>query len=146
MSYLLMEIIVYLLIAGLIGFIVGWKVKGGTEDKNSPKSTNKDTIATTSNSSTDTNKTTTQTTKTEINISSPTLLTQAREEGKDNLSLIKGVGPKLEDRLNKLGIYHLDQVASWTAEEQAWIGIEILFPKKVEREEWVKQAKELSKS
>ena len=64
---------------------------------------------------------------------------QAKELGvegkKDNLSLIKGIGPVVEKKLNKLGIYHLNQIASWNAEEQAWIDEQILFPRKVEREE-----------
>ncbi len=33
---------------------------------------------------------------------------------------VVGVGPKLEGVLNDIGIYHFDQIASWTPEEVAW--------------------------
>ena len=132
-----MEIIVCLLLAGLIGFVLGWVVRDGIKNKSLDKIEKP--------SSKETEKTNIEETGTkEISISSPTLLIKARDEGKDNLSLIKGIGPILEDKLNKLGIYHLDQIALWSREEQAWIDAQILFPKKVEREEWVKQATELS--
>ena len=44
----------------------------------------------------------------------PDLLTAAREGGPDDLKQIKGVGPKLEGELHKMGVYHFDQVAGWT--------------------------------
>jgi predicted flap endonuclease-1-like 5' DNA nuclease len=74
---------------------------------------------------------------------SPVLLTEARKEGKDKLSTIRGIGPVIEKTLNDLGVYHFDQIASWSEEEQLWIGTQIAFPKRVMREEWVKQAQEL---
>jgi len=44
-----------------------------------------------------------------------------------------------------LGIFHFEQIASWTKAEQAWIDKYMSFPGRVEREEWVKQAKKLLK-
>jgi len=41
----------------------------------------------------------------------PEMLKKARAGGADDLKMIKGVGPKLEALLNKLGVYHFDQVA-----------------------------------
>jgi NADH-quinone oxidoreductase subunit E len=131
MSYLFMEILLYLLIASLIGFVLAWTIKGGSnKQKQTPNE-----VSVEQSSSTDIPKTT-----------APNLLKEAREGGKDNLSLLKGIGPVVEEKLNKLGIYHFDQIASWNAEEQAWVDEQILFPRKVEREEWTKQAKELSQS
>jgi NADH-quinone oxidoreductase subunit E len=133
-----MEILLYLLIASLIGFVLAWTIKGGSKKENSVENKQKQTpneVSVEQSSSTDTPKTT-----------APNLLKEAREGGKDNLSLLKGIGPVVEEKLNKLGIYHLDQIASWNAEEQAWVDEQILFPRKVEREEWTKQAKELSQS
>ena len=74
------------------------------------------------------------------------LLTQARVGEEDNLTDIKGIGPVLEGRLKNLGVYHFDQIASWSAEQEAWMGKKMLFANRVEREEWVKQAKEILQS
>ncbi|CAA6799310.1 MAG: Unknown protein [uncultured Sulfurovum sp.] len=73
----------------------------------------------------------------------PMLFTEAPATGKDTLSALKGLGPALEKKLNKLGIYTFEQIASWNSEQELWIGTQIAFPNKVTKEEWVKQAKEL---
>lgn len=74
----------------------------------------------------------------------PALLTTARAGGADDLKKIKGVGPKLEQTLNGMGIYHYDQIAGWTAEELAWVDDNIEgFKGRASRDEWVAQAREL---
>lgn len=76
----------------------------------------------------------------------PELLTQAREGGADDLKQIKGVGPKLEGMLNKMGVYHFDQVASWRKKEVAWVDENLEgFKGRVSRDDWVAQAKVLAK-
>ncbi|MEE9589350.1 MAG: NADH-quinone oxidoreductase subunit NuoE [Hyphomicrobiaceae bacterium] len=62
----------------------------------------------------------------------------------DNLKLISGVGPKLEGILNELGIYHFEQVASWTAENATWVDNFLSFKGRIEREEWITQAEQLA--
>jgi len=89
--------------------------------------------------------TSTQSEEQEIETSKPALLTEAKNGKKDNLTLVKGIGKVLEERLNNLGIFHFEQIASWTKAEQAWIDKYMSFPGRVEREEWVKQAKKLLK-
>jgi predicted flap endonuclease-1-like 5' DNA nuclease len=75
----------------------------------------------------------------------PETLTEAREGGPDNLKEIKGVGPKLEQLLHSMGFYHFDQIANWTAEEEAWVNANLVgFKGRVSRDEWVKQAKILA--
>ena len=151
MNYLLLEIIVYLSIAGLMGFVLGWIVKGS---KNKTVTTEIATKAIEKKAETRVESTSQELEEEEkkiedskkITLSCMATLTQAREEGKDELTLIKGVGPILEKKLNNLGIYHFDQIAVWTIEEQALISLELLFPKKVEREKWVEQSKELMKA
>ncbi|MFD0915787.1 hypothetical protein ACFQ14_05145 [Pseudahrensia aquimaris] len=64
---------------------------------------------------------------------------------KDNLRMISGIGPQNEARLNNLGIYQFAQIASWKAKDEAHYGEVLAFPGRIEREEWVKQAKELAK-
>lgn len=39
----------------------------------------------------------------------------------DDLKLLKGVGQKLEEKLNALGIYHFDQIADWGPAEIEWV-------------------------
>ena len=65
-------------------------------------------------------------------------------ENKDDLKQISGVGPALEDRLNKLGVYTFAQVASWTPDQIAWIDDSLSFKGRVERDDWVGQAELLA--
>lgn len=74
----------------------------------------------------------------------PILLSEAREGGKDNLQLIKGVGKALEALLNETGFYHFDQIANLTEEEVRWLDNSMSFPGRIEREAWVAQAKDLA--
>jgi predicted flap endonuclease-1-like 5' DNA nuclease len=74
-----------------------------------------------------------------------TLLSAARPEGKDDLKLISGVGPKLEQTLNDLGVYHYDQVAKWKKKDIAWVDDNLRFKGRIERDDWMAQAKILAK-
>jgi NADH-quinone oxidoreductase subunit E len=70
----------------------------------------------------------------------------APKDGKgDDLKRIKGIGPKLAELCNSLGFYHYDQIASWTAEEVAWVDQNLEgFKGRVSRDNWVEQAKTLA--
>lgn len=75
----------------------------------------------------------------------PQTLTGARAGGADDLKRIRGVGPKLEGNLNKMGYYHFDQIAAWNDEEVAWVdGNMEGFPGRVSRDRWVPQARLLA--
>ena len=75
----------------------------------------------------------------------PKGLTAARGGVADDLKLIKGVGPKLEILCNKLGFFHFDQIANWTAAEIAWVDENLEgFKGRVTRDEWVEQARDLA--
>lgn len=74
----------------------------------------------------------------------PQTLDGPRNGRADNLKKIGGVGPKIEKLLNGLGVYHFDQIASWTDEEIAWVNAEISFKGRIERENWVDQARSLA--
>ncbi|MFZ1815290.1 MAG: dipeptide ABC transporter ATP-binding protein [Rhizobiaceae bacterium] len=63
----------------------------------------------------------------------------------DDLKLIAGVGPKLEKVLNGLGIYTFAQVAAWKKAERDWVDDYLKFKGRIERDDWVKQAKALAK-
>jgi predicted flap endonuclease-1-like 5' DNA nuclease len=62
----------------------------------------------------------------------------------DDLKRIRGIGKQNEGRLHGLGIWHFDQVAKWSKDECLWVGSYLAFPGRIEREEWVKQAKTLA--
>ena len=63
----------------------------------------------------------------------------------DDLKRIKGIGPKLEQLCNRLGFYHFDQIAGWTADEVAWVDANLEgFKGRVTRDEWVAQARVLA--
>ena len=68
-----------------------------------------------------------------------------RPERPDDLQLIAGVGPRNEALLNELGIYTWAQVAAWKKAEREWVDSYLRFKGRIEREEWVKQAKALAK-
>jgi predicted flap endonuclease-1-like 5' DNA nuclease len=75
----------------------------------------------------------------------PATLTAAREGGPDNLKEIKGVGPKMEKMLHSMGFFHFDQIANWTADEEAWVNANLEgFKGRVSRDNWVEQAKILA--
>lgn len=80
----------------------------------------------------------------EPRITRPTGLAVARRGGPDDLQRISGVGPVIERTLHGLGFFHFDQIAGWTASEVAWVGEHLNFPGRIEREEWVAQARLLA--
>ena len=75
----------------------------------------------------------------------PEALAAPRDGGADDLNQIKGVGPKLETLLHKLGFFHFDQIAKWTGEEVAWVDENLEgFKGRVSRDGWVDQARRLA--
>lgn len=76
--------------------------------------------------------------------SKPTMFTEAPAD-KDDLKKITGVGPKLEETLNGLGVYQFAQVASWTNDEVMWVDDNLSFKGRIERDDWIGQATELMK-
>ncbi len=75
----------------------------------------------------------------------PETMKAPRKEGADDLKLIKGVGPKLEALLHKLGFFHFDQIAGWTEDEVQWVDQNLEgFKGRVSRDNWVEQAKLLA--
>ncbi|MBY8975325.1 NADH-quinone oxidoreductase subunit E [Rhodobacteraceae bacterium NNCM2] len=76
--------------------------------------------------------------------SEPVLLSEARGGTPDDLKQIKGVGPKLEGVLHEMGIFHFDQIAAWTPAEVAWVDERLQFKGRIERDDWIAQAKELA--
>src|SRR6056297_2597565 len=75
----------------------------------------------------------------------PAALSAPKGGQADNLKEIKGVGPKLESLLHEMGFYHFDQIASWGADELAWMDANLKgFKGRASRDNWVEQAKILA--
>lgn len=70
----------------------------------------------------------------------PGILLAAPDGQKDDLTQIIGIDPGTEDRLNSLGVFHLRQIAAWTAGEARWIEMRLNAPGRVVRERWMEQA------
>jgi predicted flap endonuclease-1-like 5' DNA nuclease len=63
---------------------------------------------------------------------------------KDDLKRIRGIGRVNEARLNEMGITSFAQIAAWSPADEARIGDLLQFEGRIEREEWVAQAKILA--
>lgn len=68
----------------------------------------------------------------------------ATEAEKDDLKMISGIGPFIEERLHALDIFTFRQISKFTAQDIDTINDAIeYFSGRIERDEWVTQAKEL---
>jgi NADH-quinone oxidoreductase subunit E len=62
----------------------------------------------------------------------------------DDLKRIKGIGPVNEKALNELGVFKFSQIAGWTPANVDWVEDFMSFPGRIEREDWIAQAKTLA--
>jgi predicted flap endonuclease-1-like 5' DNA nuclease len=68
----------------------------------------------------------------------------ASPEEKDDLTMISGIGPVIERRLNYIGIYTFRQISRFTPRDVEVINDTIVyFTGRIDRDEWVAQAIEL---
>jgi predicted flap endonuclease-1-like 5' DNA nuclease len=159
MSHYLIELLVWTIIAYLLGCLVGWILKNLfaaapvqevpapapamarpiTPAPSAPRPApipvaarpSVQTAATVSSASTE-------------SMARPKGLTGARGGKADDLQRISGIGPKNESILHNLGIFHFDQIAAWTTNEIAWVDDHLRFGGRILREEWIRQAKLLA--
>lgn len=61
---------------------------------------------------------------------------------KDDLKVLKGIGKVLEDKLNALGISTYQQIALLSPEDTKRIEAELRFPGRIQRDNWIQQARE----
>lgn len=80
---------------------------------------------------------------TSTDVDMPTFLAEPQGEP-DDLKKIKGVGPVLEGKLHKMGIFHFHQVAAFTAEDISKIDTFLNFKGRIDRDDWMSQAKALA--
>jgi len=62
----------------------------------------------------------------------------------DDLKEISGIGLKIEEVLNTLGIYHFSQISEWRPENIEWIENYLSVKRRVVKEDWIGQAKLLA--
>lgn len=74
----------------------------------------------------------------------PALLAAPDNGVADNLKEISGIGPKIEAKLNGLGVYHFAQIAAWSDENCAFVDAQLSFRGRIAREKWIEQAKTLA--
>ena len=64
----------------------------------------------------------------------------------DDLKLISGVGQTLESKLNDCGIYYFEQIAGFTRKDVVAVDEMLKFKGRIDREEWIKQARALMRN
>ncbi len=62
----------------------------------------------------------------------------------DDLKKVSGIGPVIEKKLNEMGIYHYSQIAEFTEKDIDLVNNAIDFPGRIERDEWLDQARNLA--
>ncbi len=72
------------------------------------------------------------------------LLSSPKGGKADNLTRIKGIGVKIEEKLNKIGVWHFSQIAAWTEENLEWADNALSFRGRAKRDDWIGQAKMLA--
>jgi len=140
------EITLCLLLAALIGFILGFIVAKATGKKSDTKKPVKDKTTTPKESIEEEIETLiANVSEEEIanDTHKPVILTAPKENKKDALTQIKGIGPKIEEQLNAVGVYHFDQIARWTEANILWLEENTTFAHRAKKDLWVEQAKTL---
>ena len=75
------------------------------------------------------------------------LLVEAAFGEEDDLEVINGIGPMLCELLNDIGVYYFWQIADWGPAEIEWVDQKLEhFKGRIERDDWVGQARVLAKS
>jgi predicted flap endonuclease-1-like 5' DNA nuclease len=64
--------------------------------------------------------------------------------GADDLKRIRGIGVLIEKRLNAMGVASYESIANWTADDIERVSRSLDFKGRIERENWVEQARILS--
>ena len=164
MLALAMKIIVCLLLAALLGFIIGYLLgrirKCEDEDINNQQQYEPN-YAYESDNENEINQEETidnvvdevdsnvnyvieQEQESETVVEKPKFLDKPNGEP-DDLKMVKGIGPMIEKMLNEIGIYHFYQIANLTDEDIKKIDDYLVFKGRITRENWIEQAAQLQK-
>jgi predicted flap endonuclease-1-like 5' DNA nuclease len=156
MSHYLIELLVWTIVAYLIGCLVGWILKNLFAAKPAQEAVAPQPVAAKPFVPAPSAPrpapvpiaarpvTPATTTAPAESMARPKGLAGARGGKADDLQRISGIGPKNESILHNLGIFHFDQIAAWTTREIAWVDDHLRFGGRILREEWIRQAKLLA--
>jgi predicted flap endonuclease-1-like 5' DNA nuclease len=67
-----------------------------------------------------------------------------RSAGPDDLKRIRGIGVLIEKKLNSMGVAAYEQIANWTAADIDRVSQSLDFKGRIERENWIEQARILA--
>jgi predicted flap endonuclease-1-like 5' DNA nuclease len=80
-----------------------------------------------------------------VDVPPPPVIQPAPEGPPDDLTRMKGVGPKLVALLHDLGVTHFSQIAAWTEDDVAAIDQQLgAFKGRIQRDRWIEQARHLA--
>ena len=74
------------------------------------------------------------------------LLLSSPQGAADDLKKISGVGPKLENTLNQIGVFHFGQIARLSEKAITELDDKLTFKGRIARDKWVEQAAALDAS
>ena len=77
--------------------------------------------------------------------SRPPMPKQTLAPHSDDLTEIKGIGPKIAEKLEALGIISFAQIANWTESDVLKIDLRLSLGGRIGRQDWVQQASRLAK-
>jgi len=134
-SLIVVNLVIAAFIGGIIGYLLG-KSSGSTYRPSNNKNVKDDVVNIKSKSSVNPifRKNSSVDNK-------PLILSSPRPSGKDKLIKIKGIDSKVEENLNKLGIFHFNQIAAWSNKNCDWIEEFLSLPNCAKKNQWVEQAK-----
>lgn len=135
MWFLIGEIVLYLVIAAVIGLVVGWSLgrsgRAPTAVGTGDEADGSELAETLS----------------ERDAEIELLRAELAPYQTDDLKLINGVGPVFERTLNAMGYTTYTHVAGWTRDDIRDVAAEIdLFPDRIINDQWVEQAAALMKN
>ena len=82
--------------------------------------------------------------KAEAKAEAPKKAAPKKAAGNDDLKQLSGVGPALEKKLHEAGVTTFAQIAGWKAADITEMDEKLSFKGRIEREDWVEQAKKLA--
>jgi predicted flap endonuclease-1-like 5' DNA nuclease len=151
MSHLILELIIWMLVAFFIGCLIGWLLRNLFAGKERPVERAATAAPAPAPPAPVMTPEPPAAPRPVIAAEPPTVLPtgrMARPRGidaprggnPDDLQRISGIGPKNEKVLHNLGFYHFDQIAAWTEKQVTWVDDHLKFNGRIDREDWVRQA------
>ncbi len=144
MLSLIAQMICCLVLAAILGFVIGWLLRGAPKEKNAAAETS---VLNTALAEKDRRMQELENENRQLSAelaACKNRKTETPQPQKDDLKKIKGIGPYLEEKLNSLGIYSYLQIASLTEEEAKEIENQLEhFSDRIFRDQWITQAKKL---